>query len=278
MASQTLKVTGVLHRANVAHVLLLVSLFKEVYYEPYVFSQSPGFVCFVAVHGLRRCQRTTLCGTAPMARSGQINQPAAGERMTAWHDVLLADWVGADNQLEIAVNQFGSQRASSQEVKDFAQQMIRSHSEMAEKLNQAVTNSNAAAFPRAGQIPYSAGYGGQPDAASATPAPGTPATNPSQGNPAAAPAPAAPATNPSQGNPAPPAANASAGAPVPSTATTPARCTFLRKSWHQRPCDLLDRTHCRRSTWHFGERPGWFDSRHSGRFSLEFRDAQARNR
>ncbi len=161
---------------------------------------------------------------APRVQSEQVTQPVAGERMAAMHDVILADWIGADNQLEISVNQFASQRASSPEVKGFAQEMIRAHGEMAQKLNQAVTNANATALPRTGQTPYAAGYRGQPETAPA--APGTPEANPAQGTPAqgsqSAPAPApAPAANPSQVSPAPAAADGSTAAPAAAAAQTP---------------------------------------------------------
>jgi predicted outer membrane protein len=143
------------------------------------------------------------------AAQPQGDPPALGERVTALHDMFLANWIGIDNQTEITLNQFAMQKASSQEVKDFAQEMIRAHGELAKKLNSTVANTNTAAFPRIARTPYTAGYRGPQAPAPAAPgmAPGMtpepPTANPPQANQGNSP----------QGNPTP-------GTPTP--ATTPA--------------------------------------------------------
>jgi predicted outer membrane protein len=83
------------------------------------------------------------------------------------HDMFLASWVGNDNQIEITLNQFAAQKASSQGVKDFAQKMIRAHQALAAKLNQSMTNPSASTTT--GQTPYSTGYRGTENAPETTP-------------------------------------------------------------------------------------------------------------
>src|SRR5208282_2386960 len=102
----------------------------------------------------------------PMQPS-ETSQPGQGGQFTGQRDMFIVNWIGADNQTEIVLNQFASQRASSQEVKDFAQEMIRSHEALASKLNQTVANTRSAGFPQG--MPYTAGYNGQQATAPATP-------------------------------------------------------------------------------------------------------------
>ena len=119
-----------------------------------------------------------------------IQQP---QTMTGQHDVFLADWIAADNQIEITLNQFASPRLSSQEVKDFAQEMIRAHSDLANKLNQAVA-ANAATAPTNGPVLHTAGYRGVQETAPANPgtAPASPGSAPA--SPGTAPQPESPPT------------------------------------------------------------------------------------
>jgi predicted outer membrane protein len=143
-----------------------------------------AFLAFTMALGLWLClgadaNAQVVEQTVPAAPPSHADRPAWGERFTARHDTFLADWIGADNQGEIALNQFARQRASTQGVKDFAAEMIRAHSDLAMKLNQAVTRLNASAFPRM-RTPYTAGYRGlEGTAPAATPA--APSSNPPQG-------------------------------------------------------------------------------------------------
>ena len=149
-----------------------------------------------------------------------IQQP---QTMTGQHDVFLADWIAADNQIEITLNQFASPRLSSQEVKDFAQEMIRAHSDLANKLNQAVA-ANAATAPTNGPVLHTAGYRGVQETAPANPgtAPANPGTAPA--SPGTAPQPESPPTlvprparRPHRHRRRAPAANGP-GAPIPAPA------------------------------------------------------------
>ena len=119
---------------------------------------------------------------APTAPTPRAERPVRVERATALHDMFLANWIGADNQCEIAMNQFARQRASSQGVKDFAEEMIRAHSELATKFNQALAKVETAAFPRRGRIPYTAGYRG-PEGTTPAVTPKAPLANTPQGTP-----------------------------------------------------------------------------------------------
>ena len=111
----------------------------------------------------------------PRHRHRKPTRPTGARRLTALHDTFLANWVGADNQAEISLNEFASSRASTQDVKDFTQEMIRAHGDLANKLNQAVASLQATAVPRTGRTPYTTGYGSQPGTGQAIPgtAPGS---------------------------------------------------------------------------------------------------------
>ena len=89
--------------------------------------------------------------------------------MAALHDIFLGEWIGADNQAEITLNEFAARKASNKDVKDFTQKMIHDHSQLATKLNQTLSKVQAAAFPRVGRTPYTAAYGNQPGTTQAAP-------------------------------------------------------------------------------------------------------------
>ena len=76
----------------------------------------------------RRCSnnRPNNCNQHNRSKRGAIATRAArnvagwAARMSAMQDFFIASWIGADNQAEISLNQFASQKASNQDVKNFA--------------------------------------------------------------------------------------------------------------------------------------------------------------
>ena len=99
----------------------------------------------------------------PSNASQYNNDQANGQQSGKQHDYFVASWIGADNLCEIEMNQFATQHASSQEVKDFAQQMIQSHTDLANKINQAIgreyeAGANSASTNK--KQPYATGYRG----------------------------------------------------------------------------------------------------------------------
>ncbi len=77
-------------------------------------------------------------GAAPP--SGAVSVPARGPSPSLPSpqitDRQLAIWVGLVNRGEIAVSQIAQQRAQSALVREFAQQMVREHTVLQERLNQ----------------------------------------------------------------------------------------------------------------------------------------------
>jgi len=102
--------------------------------------------------------------TYPAVQGQQNNgEQTNGQQSASQHDYFIASWIGADNLVGIELNQFGEQHASSQEVKNFAQEMVRSHTDLANKINQAIANENEANANTAGtnnRQRYAAGYRG----------------------------------------------------------------------------------------------------------------------
>jgi len=166
----------------------------------------------------------------PATQPAQPDASLQNQQSMGGHDSFLANWIGADNQTEISLSQFASQRASNQEVKDFIQEMIRAHTDLANKLNQAITSTSAAGTGISGQVPFTAGYRGVQGTAPAAPgaapsAPGeTPPANVPPGSTLPAPAPA-PQGNSAQVAPPATGATATPGAPAATAPASPATNT-----------------------------------------------------
>ena len=84
----------------------------------------------------------TLPQENPTQRPRPGAQPESTERGTANRsDGLLAGWVLIDSNNEIALAQIAEQRSRNQEVKQFAQQMIADHRELAQKLQRYASSA-----------------------------------------------------------------------------------------------------------------------------------------
>jgi predicted outer membrane protein len=71
------------------------------------------------------------------AGAGQIETPgAAHARGGQQLNEKLATWLILENHGEVALSRFAQERATTDAVKDFAQRMVRDHSEMIDKLQQ----------------------------------------------------------------------------------------------------------------------------------------------
>lgn len=87
-------------------------------------------------------------GVTTPAQRDPMQDPAAPRDLTrerahaAWSqhgDSILASWLLTANENEIALARLAAERAQSQEVKDFAQMMIRDHEPMVQKLRPIAT-------------------------------------------------------------------------------------------------------------------------------------------
>jgi predicted outer membrane protein len=76
----------------------------------------------------------------------QPGQPAAGVASAQSNsDTFLASWLGLDNQDEISLSRLAVQQTSQQDVKGFAQQMIKDHTDLASHIQQTLSSESAAA-------------------------------------------------------------------------------------------------------------------------------------
>jgi predicted outer membrane protein len=90
-------------------------------------------------------------------RSQRAAGPMEGVHLT---DEQLANWLLVDNRAEIQLARIAQERASCEEVQDFAKRMIDDHAEMVEKLQRfASTGRNSHAATQNGQ--QAAGQGGE---------------------------------------------------------------------------------------------------------------------
>lgn len=88
----------------------------------------------------------------PAAPRDTTRDPMNRERaqaLSAQHgDAIIATWLLGDNEKEVALARLAAERAQSQEVKDFAQMMIRDHEPMVQKLRQAAHAGGEVGFVR----------------------------------------------------------------------------------------------------------------------------------
>jgi predicted outer membrane protein len=105
--------------------------------------------------------------TVAQATSSEESSQTQGQQSAARRDYFLASWIGSDNLTEIEVNQYAVQHASNHDVKNYAEEMVRVHTELAAKINQAIANESRSTTATAGR-PYATGYRGLPTNTSTT--------------------------------------------------------------------------------------------------------------
>ena len=72
-------------------------------------------------------------------RAGYRGQSVQG--MTSLTDRQIVEWLEVDNQNEIALAEIAEEKASDNDVKKFARQMVDEHTEFLQKLNRTIGNS-----------------------------------------------------------------------------------------------------------------------------------------
>lgn len=88
----------------------------------------------------QKARESTTREATPQAGREQGRDQARGRQ----HDIQLAIWLATENEGEIELGKFAVQRAQSDEVKKFAQQMVDNHTQILKKLQQMAPLASAA--------------------------------------------------------------------------------------------------------------------------------------